>query len=57
MGGMLSIDAQYEAESWVVAFSAGLSNVWFGVVALAVLIMAGGLYVWRSRQAQKTPIS
>lgn len=52
MGGMLSIDAQYEVESWVVAFSAGVSNVWFGVAALAVLIAAGGLYVWRSRRAE-----
>lgn len=55
LGSMLSIDAQYEAESWVVAFSAGISNVWFGVAALAVLALAGGLYIWRARQAEKSP--
>lgn len=51
LGGILSIDAQYEAESWVVGFSTGISNVWFGVVALAVLLLTGGLYWWRSRRA------
>lgn len=53
LGSMLSIDAQYEAESWVVAFSAGIPNVWFGVAALAVLAVAGGLYMWRARRAEK----
>lgn len=53
LGGLLSIDAQYEAESWVVAFSAGISNIWFGVAALLVLMFAGGLYFWRSRRAER----
>lgn len=52
LGGLLSIDAQYEAESWVVGFSSGISNVWFGVAALAALLLAGGLYWWRSRRAE-----
>lgn len=51
LGGILSIDAQFAAESWVVGFSSGISNVWFGVAALAVLLLAGGLYWWRSRRA------
>ncbi len=53
LGGVLSIDAQYEAESWVASFSSGISNLWFGVAAVVVLLVAGGLYLWRSRRAAR----
>ncbi|WP_104089195.1 cytochrome c biogenesis CcdA family protein [Arthrobacter sp. GMC3] len=53
LGGILSIDAQYQAESWVVHVSRQVSNVWFGVAALAVLLAAGALYAWRSSRVAK----
>ncbi len=53
LGGLLTIDAQYEAESWVVGISSKISNVGFGVAALLVLLLAGGLYLWRSRRAEQ----
>lgn len=53
LGGLLTIDAQYEAESWVVAISSKISNVGFGIAALLVLLLAGGLYLWRSRRAEQ----
>lgn len=52
LGGVLTIDTQFAAESWVVAFSSGISNVWFGVAALLVLLPVGGLFWWRSRPAE-----
>ncbi|MGO2540497.1 MAG: cytochrome c biogenesis CcdA family protein [Specibacter sp.] len=52
LGGVLGIDAQFEAESWVVGISSKISNVGFGVAALLVLLAAGGVYLWRSRRAE-----
>ncbi|AIY03448.1 hypothetical protein ART_3849 [Arthrobacter sp. PAMC 25486] len=52
LGGLLSIDAQYEAESWIVRMSSQASNVGFGVAALAILLLAGGAFLWRSRRAE-----
>ena len=52
LGGMLSIDTQYEAGSWVVVLSAGTSNLGFGIIALVVLLAAGGIHLWRSRRAE-----
>ncbi len=57
LGGMLNIDQQYEAESWVVAFSSGVSNMWFGVAALLILLLVGGLLLWRSRRAEQASAS
>lgn len=51
LGGVLTIDAQYEAESWIVRMSSQASNLWFGAVALALLLAVGGFHVWRSRRA------
>ncbi|POH60133.1 cytochrome c biogenesis CcdA family protein [Arthrobacter glacialis] len=53
LGGVLTIDAQYEAESWIAAISHNVSNVAFGLVALVVLLLAGGTYMWRSRVAER----
>ena len=53
LGGLLTIDAQYAAESWVVAISAKASNLVFGLVALAVLLVVGGLYLWRTHRAER----
>jgi len=53
LGGILTIDAQYQAESWAVHVSRQVSNLWFGVAALAVLGLAGGLYAWRSSRVTK----
>ena len=53
LGGLLTIDAQYAAESWVVAMSAKASNLVFGLVALAVLLAVGGLYLWRTHRAER----
>ncbi|WP_315914239.1 cytochrome c biogenesis CcdA family protein [Arthrobacter sp. lap29] len=52
LGGVLTIDAQFEAESAVVSFAAGISNMWFAGAALVLLLLAGGLYWWRSRRAE-----
>ncbi len=52
LGGLLSIDAQYEAESWIVRLSSQASNLGFGVAALAILLAVGGVYWWRSRRAE-----
>ena len=52
LGGALTIDAQFEAESAVVSFAAGISNMWFAGAALVLLLLAGGLYWWRSRRAE-----
>ena len=52
LGGVLTIDAQFEAESAVVSFAAGISNMWFTGAALVLLLLAGGLYWWRSRRAE-----
>ena len=53
LGGFLTIDAQYAAESWVVALSAKASNFAFGLSALAVLLAVGGLYLWRTHRAER----
>lgn len=54
LGGVLTIDAQYQAESWIVGISRNVSNVAFGVVAMAALLLAGGIYLWRSRVAERS---
>ncbi|WP_186759010.1 cytochrome c biogenesis CcdA family protein [Arthrobacter alpinus] len=53
LGGILTIDAQYEAESWIVGISTKVSNVGFGIAALVVLFLAGGAYLWRTHRAEK----
>ncbi|MHA7271268.1 cytochrome c biogenesis CcdA family protein [Arthrobacter sp. HLT1-20] len=53
LGGVLTIDAQYQAESWIAAISHKVPNVAFGLVALAALVLAGGAYLWRSRVAER----
>ncbi len=52
LGGLLSIDAQYAAESWTVHLSSQASNLGFGMAALAILLAVGGVHVWRSRRAE-----
>ncbi|HXH36798.1 MAG TPA: cytochrome c biogenesis CcdA family protein [Plantibacter sp.] len=47
LGGILTIDAQYATESWVVQSSSGVSNLWFGVGAIVVLAIAAGVYALR----------
>ncbi|MEO6529697.1 MAG: cytochrome c biogenesis CcdA family protein [Specibacter sp.] len=54
LGGVLTIDAQYRAESWIVGISGNVSNIAFGVVAMAALLLAGGIYLWRSRVAERS---
>ncbi|SEE69881.1 Cytochrome c biogenesis protein CcdA [Arthrobacter alpinus] len=53
LGGVLSIDTQYATESWVATTASQISNVGFGIAALALLLVAGALYVWRSRRADR----
>lgn len=47
LGGILTIDAQYATESWVVQSSSGVSNLWFGVGAIIALAIAAGVYALR----------
>jgi cytochrome c-type biogenesis protein len=47
LGGILTIDAQYATESWVVQSSSGVSNLWFGVGAIVLLAVAAGVYALR----------
>lgn len=53
VSGVLSIDARYAVESWVVAFSPSISNLWFGVAAPLVLLLVGGLVLNRSRRSKR----
>nr|WP_281068020.1 cytochrome c biogenesis CcdA family protein [Arthrobacter stackebrandtii] len=55
LGGVLTIDAQYEAESWIVRMSSQASNLWFGAAALALLLAVGGVWLWRLRRAAAAP--
>ena len=50
MGGVLTIDAQYAAESWIVRETAVLSNVWAVAVAVAFLALVGITYWVRGRR-------
>lgn len=50
LGGILSIDAQFAAESWLVRFSSGISNLWFGAAAIVLLLAAAGIYLLRARR-------
>lgn len=50
LGGVLTISAQYEAETWASRASASVSNLWFGIGALVVLGVAAILYAMRSRR-------
>lgn len=52
LGGLLTIDAQFEVESWVVRMSSQASNLGFGVAALVILLAVGGAYLWRTRRAE-----
>lgn len=47
LGGVLTIDAQYATESWVLQKSLGISNLWFGLTALVLLLVAAGIYALR----------
>ncbi|MGG7508052.1 cytochrome c biogenesis CcdA family protein [Plantibacter sp. YIM 135249] len=47
LGGILTIDAQYATESWVVQSSSGVSNLWFGVGAIVLLAVAASIYALR----------
>ncbi|MFQ4147692.1 cytochrome c biogenesis CcdA family protein [Arthrobacter sp. LAPM80] len=57
LGGVLSIDAQYEAESWIAGLSAKIPNIAFGASALVVLLVVGGVYLWRVRRAERAAVS
>ena len=51
VGSLLSIDAQFRVESWALDVTGQVSNLWFGVAALAMLAISAGLYAWRSRRS------
>lgn len=50
LGGVLTIDDQFAAESWAVGASSAVSNVAFGVAALAALALVAGVVALRSRR-------
>lgn len=54
LGGVLTISAQYEAETWASRASASFSNLWFGIGALVVLGVAAIVYAMRSRRRADT---
>lgn len=51
LGGVLTIDAQYQTESWVAQAGSSISNVWFGVAAIAILALVLGVLMSRARRA------
>jgi cytochrome c-type biogenesis protein len=53
LGSILSIGDQFAAESWVLSTSSGISNLMFGLAAVAVLISVAGLYFLRIRRTEK----
>jgi cytochrome c-type biogenesis protein len=50
LGGILSIGDQFTAESWVLSSSSDISNLAFGLVAMAVLIGVAGIYSLSTRR-------
>lgn len=48
LGGILTVDAQFATESWVAELGAGISNLWFGVAALVVLLAVALAYSLRA---------
>lgn len=53
LGSILSIGDQFAAESWVLSTSSGISNLLFGLTAIAVLIGVAGVYFLRTRRTEK----
>ena len=53
LGSILSIGDQFAAESWVLGTSSGISNLLFGLTAIAVLIGVAGVYFLRTRRTEK----
>jgi cytochrome c-type biogenesis protein len=54
LGGILSIVDQFNAESWVLSTSSGVSNLMFGLAAIAVLIGVAGVYFLRTRRSERS---
>jgi cytochrome c-type biogenesis protein len=54
LGGILSIGDQFNAESWVLSTSSGVSNLMFGLAAIAVLIGVAGVYFLRTRRSERS---
>lgn len=52
LGSILSIGDQFAAESWVLSTSSGISNLMFGLTAIAVLIGVAGVYFLRTRRTE-----
>lgn len=52
LGSILSIGDQFAAESWVLSTSSGISNLVFGLTAIAVLIGVAGVYLLRTRRTE-----
>jgi cytochrome c biogenesis protein CcdA len=50
IGGILTIDAQYAAESWVATTGSHVPNIVFGVAAVVMLGLAALLYQLRARR-------
>jgi len=54
LGGILSIGDQFTAESWVLSTSSGISNLIFGLAAIAVLVGVAGVYSLRVRRSGRS---
>ncbi|MGC0366515.1 cytochrome c-type biogenesis protein [Rhodococcus sp. 27YEA15] len=53
LGGILTVDAQYRTESWVVESSSGISNLWFGVAAVVVLATTAVTYAFHTSNLRR----
>lgn len=52
LGGILTVSDQYAAESWAAQTSSQVSNLWFVVVALGLLLITATLVLLRGRRAR-----
>ncbi|MCW4458956.1 cytochrome c biogenesis CcdA family protein [Microbacterium sp. MPKO10] len=53
LGGIVTVDTQYQAESWVTEVTDGISNIWFvlGAVAVAGVVALGVMAATRHRRS------
>ncbi|MGW4096558.1 cytochrome c biogenesis CcdA family protein [Mycobacterium sp. NPDC004974] len=57
LGGLMSVDAQYDLQVWLGRLSSGVSDPWLILGVVVVLILWRSIRLWRRRARSRTPVA